>query len=472
LTVKLLDEGAQGEISLEIFGQYREIFSSLEALEAWASDPARQQPTEHEHYIIPGAELKGFREEIARCPSEAMVDLEKQVCDGYRALCNFHELGGEQREFLLDTANSEDRAWPFLSALYKLAWSYAKGEAFCRALEELQMHLPILPVGFPANRAAYIQRLDELLKEERFAAQAARELAAEGSLGVSALLDALSQPEAPKVPIISALAESDEERVIVTLEEILSGSEEALRVTAACSLGIIASEHSLLALLKALTDPSEELRHASLHALTLLYTAGHAVPTSVLVQALNDEALSVRREAASALRGHRGVTMELIEHLGDEDKWLRYNLIESLKSLGTEAQAAEAPLLRILENDPHEQCRLAALKTLIQILPEPDRLRPRLHQCLKDKASYLREAALRTLRDLGPGAELQLHLGAMISALEDQYPHVRGAAALGIGALGAQASAAKEALKRGLSDENAWCARRCAEALSNIQTQP
>ena len=75
---------------------------------------------------------------------------------------------------------------------------------------------------------------------------------------------------------------------------------------------------------------------------------------------------------------------------------------------------------------------------------------PALTRALKDKDTYVRQAAAQALGKIG--AKAKAAVPALANALKDQRPAVRQAAAQALGQIGAEAKAAVPALRAAMRD--------------------
>ncbi len=159
--------------------------------------------------------------------------------------------------------------------------------------------------------------------------------------------------------------------------------------------------------------------------------AAQAIPE--LSKALqHDEEGYVRANAATALGkiGDPQVIPLLIAALKDDDSYVRFSAIEALEPFGHKAKAAAPALIGLINND--------------------------------QEIGVFAAAAVGAVDAEGSS------VSALIKALENENPDMRRFAAFGIGHLGAKAVAAKEALRRGLRDEDRGARIAAAEALWSV----
>jgi len=200
--------------------------------------------------------------------------------------------------------------------------------------------------------------------------------------------------------------------------EGLRSSDAAARRAAAESLTLLALkdfERILPALQKGLRDENAEVRF---HSAVVLSTAAYdneknalllEQAVSPLMEGLKDRDPRVREAAAGAIGLVRPsppseAVAALVGLLGDSEAKVRKASLEAL----TRAQPAEIEIifaiLRVHEEDPSEEVRAEAAKTLAEISAREPAVVWSLTDSLKSSDRYLRQESVRALGKLGPAA--------------------------------------------------------------------
>ncbi len=220
-----------------------------------------------------------------------------------------------------------------------------------------------------------------------------------------------------------------------------------------------------------LMDQAAEVRAASALALGRLGPAAEgAVPA--LVQALGDGDFGVRMESALALgrlgRGAKEAIPALIEALKkDEDRAVRE---ASARTLGRIGGKEAVPALVEAIGREGLYGRLRSVQALGRIGPGARESVPALAETLNtDEDRAVREASARALGRIGDKEALT----ALVGALRDRTPEVRGASAWALGLIGPDARAAVPALTGLALNDSSRPARKVAdEALRLIDREP
>jgi HEAT repeat protein len=183
----------------------------------------------------------------------------------------------------------------------------------------------------------------------------------------------------------------------------------------------------------------------------------HVVP--LLVQALQDEAWSVRKAACEALGaiGDPQAIPHLAQALQDEAWWVRKAPCWALGAIGD--PQAIPPLLQALQYEDR-WVRKAACKALGAI-GDPQAIPPLL-QALKDEDRWVREAAYWALGAIGDPQAIP----PLLQALKDEDRWVREAAYWALGAIGDPQAIPH--LAQALQDEDRWVRKAACEALGKI----
>jgi HEAT repeat protein len=234
--------------------------------------------------------------------------------------------------------------------------------------------------------SSLLQQLQSADRKERLAAaRALGELRAKEA--VPPLIQALDDRYAKvRVAAIDALARIGDERAIPPILRMAAAKQYHVRTSAGRALGHIPG--ALPHLLRALEDERSSVRE---QVVTALGRTRDQRAFASLVRMLDDKSLGVRTRATRALErlgdkraiphlseavkrktkssrsaataiGQLGGVAELAELMEDRRSWVRLSAVEGLRSAG---EAGTPHIVRALD-DPHQQVRLAAAKTLAQ----------------------------------------------------------------------------------------------------------
>jgi HEAT repeat protein len=229
--------------------------------------------------------------------------------------------------------------------------------------------------------------------------------------------------------------------------EGLSSENPHCRWESAAYLGRSAhrSRESIGALVSALADPEEFVRWQVAQALAA-QEAAHTFPA--LAEALNDPE-PLRRAAAAEAMGYQGgeaASVVLCKHLTDQEARVRVAVASALREL---ADPSAADCLLPLLTDEDSDVRCAAASALGRI-GSPVTAKPMADALLLPGQPLLvrRALAAALVRTAHPEAQ-----SALLAALSDADPQVRGYAAEALGHVGNEA--AITALATASSDETA-----------------
>lgn len=244
----------------------------------------------------------------------------------------------------------------------------------------------------PAARAA----LERVLREhgaDSSGVAALQALASLGKVATHALLAALAIPDDDgpfERVLLRALATLGDGAAAPLARQLSASPAVLVRRRAASALGRLSSSPlARVALERALADPDEGVRDATVEALPL-----HGRPAvAPLLRALRDRAVKVQNAAASALG-----------------------------ALGSAAAAAVPALCRMLAAADLSDARVAAAQALAQIAPRSREAREALARALGD-----REEAVRVAAALALGASDRAALPALLRATRDASEDVRAA---------------------------------------------
>jgi len=183
---------------------------------------------------------------------------------------------------------------------------------------------------------------------------------------------------------LTVLALKDFEGMLPALQEGLSDEYPEVRFYSAVALAAAAYDdernaimlgQAAPALIEALKDPDPRVREAAAGALGLVGPSPTSEAVSALAELLGDSEAKVRKASLEALTRPQAVDMELI-----------------------------FAVLRVHEEDPSEDVRAEAAKTLAEIGARDPAVVWSLTESLKSPDRYLRQESVRALGKLGPAA--------------------------------------------------------------------
>jgi HEAT repeat protein len=173
-------------------------------------------------------------------------------------------------------------------------------------------------------------------------------------------------------------------------------------------------------------------------------------------------------ETDPLLDGLRTTFPALMVEVYDPDVRARRRAIDVLETLGPEAAPAAPALVRALE-DPDRFMRWAAARTLRKIGPvEPATAVPALERLLNDRDLDVCLAAVATLQRYGPAAKSALP--SLTRALIDQEPELRLAALRALRSMGPEACPAIPAVKDARTDADARVRQLAEEVLRKLES--
>ncbi|NDV00251.1 MFS transporter [Pseudoroseicyclus tamaricis] len=158
-------------------------------------------------------------------------------------------------------------------------------------------------------------------------------------------------------------------RALVGIQRIAGPTSEDRRRELAYGLGALRSPLAKRELIEALSDPSFDVRHEAVQSL------GHLAPHEDVVAALSEvlgyDGLVELQYAAIASLGRlkaRGAAAQVAAFLGSDNPLLRARALRALGEMG--AVEALPGLRAALAEDPHLDCRLAAVSALGKLRDE------------------------------------------------------------------------------------------------------
>jgi HEAT repeat protein len=289
-------------------------------------------------------------------------------------------------------------------------------EAAAYALGEIED-----PRAIPALGEALQQ--DEEQSVRLMAAYALGEI--DDSRGVEPLAAAIDDPDYEvRVAVIRALGEIESPDAVDALSSALRDNDVEIRELAVWALGEIEDSRAVPALAGVLASDSEA--SVRVKAAWALGEIEHGSGVDALAQALNDSDAEVRRMAIWALgeiEDARAVD-PLIGVLGDSDVEVRRAVIHALGEI--ESRRAVEPLLEMLR-DSDSEVRELTIWALGEI--EDPRAAPGLAAALGDAVPSVRQKAAWALGEL----ELSSAPPELINALRDEDLEVRRHAVHAIG---------------------------------------
>lgn len=258
----------------------------------------------------------------------------------------------------------------------------------------------------------------------------------------------------------------------------LRSTDAASRAKAAAELAkpkAADNDTAVRALTKALKDKDAHVRTAVAHALFARLHNGKPIESKVraaafaaLLQAVHDETPKVRFWAVKALgqRGAASLVPAVAKMLQDKDPAVRAQAAIALGNIGSVARAAAPDLVRAL-GDKDKEVRSWAANGLAIIGAADKMTLHALSRVLKeDQSADVRWWAAYSLGYLRSKARDAVP--ALIQALKDSAPKVRGQAIVALGWIGPTAEAAVAPLMELLKNENPSVRAEAARALGKI----
>ncbi|HEB89121.1 MAG TPA: HEAT repeat domain-containing protein [Deltaproteobacteria bacterium] len=197
-----------------------------------------------------------------------------------------------------------------------------------------------------------------------------------------------------------------------------------------------------------------------------------AVP--VLVEALEDPVMGIRKAAAGALGGigpaAASAVPALTAALSDPHRFVRSWAAMALDEIGPMARSATGALLRMLEGDrENRRGRAWCASALAKVEADPDLAVPALLRALReDPSEEVRSVAVLSLEHYGREAGCRFAIRGLVDALDDPHWKVRGNAACALPEMGAEASRIASDLARALHDEAPYVRGCAVRALAEV----
>ena len=287
-------------------------------------------------------------------------------------------------------------------------------------------------------------------------------------LPLQGLVDANPLVRARTAEVLSDLG-SRAKPAVPALVGALADPEEDVRHSAARALGATAAGEAIAvpALVRALNDPAGRVRGASAEALGEIgAVAQTAVPA--LVEKLKDPEVAVRVAAAKALwqLEHRAeaVVPVLVQAL--EDPTVRWHASFVLGEIGPEAAGAVPALVRVLQRERVPRALRAPPSSAIALGQIGRPAVPELIRCLHDERPVVRTAAAIALGLMGRAAETAIP--ALLQLLTDHDQEVRQASVLSLGAIGSKNPELVPALVKMMSDDDVFLRGTAAAVLQKL----
>jgi HEAT repeat protein len=259
-------------------------------------------------------------------------------------------------------------------------------------------------------------------KDRSIHGAAGRALGAVGGEAVPRLIDVLSD-EDPRIRYAAAeaLGPTRDPRAVGALLKVMSDPDPYVRCYAAQALARIGDPRAVRAVLALLKDANQEVRQAARSAMAFIEG-----PTDLqaLAEALGDKNAAMREAAVMGLdqAGNEGVPL-LVNALKDEAESIRERTAQALLRIGD--PRAVGPLVARLKEE-HQAVKLAAIKSLVRI-GRPEAVPSLIDTLLDTDRPVWGDAlmALRTLTGQGFGGD-PAEWRHWWNANKDTYKEFRG----------------------------------------------
>lgn len=312
----------------------------------------------------------------------------------------------------------------------------------------------------------------------------AETLADHGPAIVPSLLQALTRPEAQVRRGAARTLGEIRPRAHEVIPAITKASQDPVpevRAAAVYSLGVIARERAIDALISSLRDNNDQVREAAATALRELGRKAKPA-TSALTRALKDKSRNVREDAAFTLGGVGrdaktavpGLIAALRSGENERSHWI---IAQTLGRIGPDAREAVPVLMEALQAKD-DSLRQWATIALGEIGPSAKAAVPQLIAAAKNDDNEDCEAAITALGGIGPDAREAVPMLLRELGRKQRYGHTRALVADALGGIGPaakEAVPALAALARNPVDENGSAyppgRRAAAEAVMKIDPE-
>jgi vesicle coat complex subunit len=303
-------------------------------------------------------------------------------------------------------------------------------------------------------RPPEIPAIRELLqdKDDSVRLTAMSSLASAGPAGIPPLLELLKDeqsrhkdnnrsPSSQRVVVLQLLGAVKAKAAIPALTESLKDKDHEVRMTAACSLGLIGPE------------------------------AKTAIPD--LIDLFKDDDRQVRYSAMSALGGigleAKNAVPILSKHLHDKDGLVRCGAAAGLWGIGKspEAEAAQTVIIELLK-DKDRTIRSTAAHMLGEKGPKAESAIPALIALLSDKEVPVQCSAAWALGEIGSKAKVAV---PALTDLLDEDKALQITVVIALGRIGPEAGTAIPTLRRLLNDKDSDIRGLARDALQKIKPE-
>ncbi|MEU4447583.1 HEAT repeat domain-containing protein [Actinosynnema sp. NPDC050801] len=352
---------------------------------------------------------------------------------------------------LLRRVRAAAREWEESGRAEAYLWQHERLAPVYETLERLEPAADTVPADFlrPEHERLLPTFLDPTIPTYRRQALTDR-LVSIGTAAIPGLLGALRSPHvAVRTSAGTALVRIGE-AAVPGLVDRARDPEPEVRLTALGALRQLDHPGAVPTFATALRDDDERVRSLTFGALTAV---GSPEAVAALTDAMSDADLDVRWRAVGALGAFGEAAVgPLLLSMGDADRRVRAGASAALEAI---AQSYPDPLVDALR-DPDPRLRAAAAEVLAEVDATTGLVR-----ALGDDDVDVRWRAAEVLAARGgdPGA-----VPALLTALVDDHPAVRRAAAR---ALGGHADATT-GLVTALADVDAEVAEQAARSLARI----
>lgn len=232
--------------------------------------------------------------------------------------------------------------------------------------------------------------------------------------------------------------------------DLLRGDEEDMRRSAAGNLGSIPDPRAVDALLEVLTEPNDDFRSTVKESLTRIGD----VATEKLLAGLKDKNAFVRVGCATALVKHNHISKEgleaLITLLSDPDEKVRRDATFGFHSLGLDAKEAIPALTEALGDSDEKTRWYVAHVFAFEVASVAQPAIPALIKCLRDESILVRSHAAMALGAIGPEASAAIPVFIDLLNFE-KYEDILSPVVAALANMGPGAKVAVPALRKALA---------------------